>query len=398
MEQADSIGKRIAEYRKLKGWNQRQLAERAGYSLSQIEKIERGVRGVERYSTLHVFARALGVDVAELTGEASRTRKQKEHATVPEIRRVLTAVPYGIEDGPFRTTAELRRDVQAAIARRELGKYTRFGEDFPVLLEELFRASAATPSETAELQGLIAETLHSGSILLRRLGYVDLAWIAVQQARGAAVHSEDPLLPVANDWHLTELYMRNGNAPRALRVGEEAIRQLEAEHLSGEPSPRALSLLGTLHLIRSMTAAQNVDRQEVDEALNSAAQAAERNGRDRDDYQSQFGPANVAIFGVATAVEMGDGNLAVRRAKRVDADAIPSRERQARYLIDVARAYSQIGKDAAALQIIIEAHKRAPEYVGNHVMGREVVAKLLERERRSITPGLRTLAKKMGIA
>jgi transcriptional regulator with XRE-family HTH domain len=398
MDQADSIGKRIAEYRKLRGWSQRQLADRAGYSLSQIEKIERGVRGVERYSTLHTFARVLGVDVAELTGETGRTRRQKEHATVPNIRRVLTAVPYGIEDGPCRQIPQLRRDVEAAIARRELGKYTRFGEDFPILLEELFRAASAAPSETAELQGLIAETLHSGSILLRRLGYVDLSWIAVQQARTAGLQSADPLLPIANDWHLTELYMRNGNTPRALRVAEEAIRQLDAEHLTGEPSSRALSLLGTLHLIRSMTAAQNVERREVEHALAAAGRAAERNGRDRDDYQSQFGPANVAIFGVSTAVEMGDGDLAVRRSKRVDPEAIPSRERQARYLIDVARAYSQTGKDAAALQVVTEAHKRAPEYVGNHVMGREVVAELLERERRSITPGLRTLAKKMGVA
>ncbi len=136
MEAVDSIGKRIAEYRKLKGWNQRQLAQAVGYSLSLVEKIERGVRGVERYSTLHTFARALGVDISELTGEVTRARKQREHATIPEIRRVMTAMPYGIEDGPFRSIAELRREVEAAIARRESGKYTRFGEDLPMLLEE----------------------------------------------------------------------------------------------------------------------------------------------------------------------------------------------------------------------------------------------------------------------
>jgi hypothetical protein len=95
---------------------------------------------------------------------------------------------------------------------------------------------------------------------------------------------------------------------------------------------------------------------------------------------------------------MGDGELAARRAKGFDANIIPSRERQARYLIDVARAYSQTRKDAAALRIVSDAHKRAPEYVANHVMAREVVAELLEREQRSITPGLRTLAKKMGVA
>jgi transcriptional regulator with XRE-family HTH domain len=121
MEAVDSIGKRIAEYRKLKGWNQRQLAQAVGYSLSLVEKIERGVRGVERYSMLHTFARALGVDISELTGDVSRTRKQREHATIPEIRRVMTAMPYVIEDGPHRSVDELRREVEATIARRESG-------------------------------------------------------------------------------------------------------------------------------------------------------------------------------------------------------------------------------------------------------------------------------------
>jgi len=398
VEAVDSIGKRIAEYRKLKGWNQRQLAQAVGYSLSLVEKIERGVRGVERYSTLHAFARALGVDVSELTGEVSRNRKQREHATIPEIRRVMTAIPYVVEDGPYRPVAELRRDVEAAIAKRESGRFTRFGEDLPVLLEELCRAAPSAGDDAAEIKGLLAETLHGGSMLLRRLGYVDLSWVATQQARAAATQSNDPLLLIANDWHIAEFYFRTGNTPGAQRVAEHAIRELEENHLSAESPERAISLVGTFHLLRSMAAAQRVERQEVEDAISAASDAAERNRRDRDDYQSQFGPSNVAVFAVATAVEMGDGELATRRAKRLDTRAIPSRERQARYLIDVARAYAQTRNDATALKIISDAHKCAPEYVVNHVMAREVVAELLERERRSVTPGLRTLAKKMGVA
>ena len=235
-------------------------------------------------------------------------------------------------------------------------------------------------------------------MLLRRLGYVDLSWVATQQARAAATQSNDPLLLIANDWHIAEFYFRTGNTPGAQRVAEHAIRELEENHLSAESPERAISLVGTFHLLRSMAAAQRVERQEVEDAISAASDAAERNRRDRDDYQSQFGPSNVAVFAVATAVEMGDGELATRRAKRLDTRAIPSRERQARYLIDVARAYAQTRNDATALKIISDAHKCAPEYVVNHVMAREVVAELLERERRSVTPGLRTLAKKMGVA
>jgi hypothetical protein len=310
----------------------------------------------------------------------------------------MTAMPHGIEDGPFRSITELRTEVEASIAKRESGRYTRFGEDLPVLLEELCRAAPSAGKDAAEIQGLLAEALHSGSILLRRLGYVDLSWVATQQARVAATQSNDALLLIANDWHIVEFYLRTGNTPAAVKLAEDAIRQLEENYLSGKSSARAVSLLGTFHLNRSMAAAQRVERQGVADAISAASRAADQNRRDRDDYQSQFGPSNVAVFRVATAVEMGDGELAVRRTKAVDTNAIPSRERQARYLIDVARAYSQTRNDAIALRVISDAHKRAPEYVANHVMAREVVAELLERERRSVTPGLRTLAKRMGVA
>lgn len=56
----------------------------------------------------------------------------------------------------------------------------------------------------------------------------------------------------------------------------------------------------------------------------------------------------------------------------------------------------QTANDGAATRVLEDAQKRAPEYVSNHLMAREAVVTLLERERKSLTPGLRTLAKKMG--
>ena len=401
MIETESIGRRIADYRKLRGWSQRELARRVGYSFSAVEKIERGLRGVERYSTINAFARALGVDPSELTGEPRRTRRQQEHATVPLIRRALTSLPFGVDDGPIRPLPDLRREVEAAISAREAGKYARFGEHLPALLEDLQRATlaapASSPSDREQLNALLAEALHSGSSLLRRLGYIDLAWIAVQQARPAAEQSHDALLPIANDWHVIELFFRTGDTARALQLTNQDITFLD-NYLATDESPQALSLIGTMHLLRAMAAAQDVDESDVRDALDEAARTATRVGSDRDDYQSQFGPVNTQIFGVSTAVEMGQGAIALQRTRQVNVDGIPSRERQARYLIDVARAYSQVGKDAAALQVISDAHKRAPEYVINQPMAREVVTALLERERRTVTPGLRTIAKKMGVA
>jgi DNA-binding XRE family transcriptional regulator len=46
VSEPESIGRRIAEQRRLRGWTQRDLARRAGYSFSAVEKIERGLRAV----------------------------------------------------------------------------------------------------------------------------------------------------------------------------------------------------------------------------------------------------------------------------------------------------------------------------------------------------------------
>ena len=104
-----------------------------------------------------------------------------------------------------------------------------------------------------------------------------------------------------------------------------------------------------------------------------------------------------AVFKVATAVELGRGRAALEKVREIDVDSIPARERQARYLIDVARANMQESHDGAALRILQDAYSRAPEYVSHHVMVREAIVTLLGRERKSSTPGLRTLAKKTGV-
>lgn len=71
MEERERIGKRIAELRKAKGLTQAQLAEKTGFSQSNIGRIETG-----RYSVgldvLASIAEALGATV-ELVTEASST-------------------------------------------------------------------------------------------------------------------------------------------------------------------------------------------------------------------------------------------------------------------------------------------------------------------------------------
>ena len=60
-----SLGKRIRELRKERGWRQIDLAEQAGINENYVSDLETGKKEV-CLRTLQVLARALGVKTAEL--------------------------------------------------------------------------------------------------------------------------------------------------------------------------------------------------------------------------------------------------------------------------------------------------------------------------------------------
>jgi len=95
---------------------------------------------------------------------------------------------------------------------------------------------------------------------------------------------------------------------------------------------------------------------------------------------------------------MGETGAALNHASGVRPAEVRTVKRRARYQIDLARAHAQATDVRSAYHAVTQAHRDAPEYVRNHVMAREVVAWLIDRERRASMTGLRTLAKRMGVA
>ncbi|AIQ61823.1 HTH-type transcriptional regulator SinR [compost metagenome] len=64
------LGRRIRAFRKLKGYTQQELADRAGISLAVLGAVERGNRRLED-QILDKIAMVLGVGVDELTDSPS---------------------------------------------------------------------------------------------------------------------------------------------------------------------------------------------------------------------------------------------------------------------------------------------------------------------------------------
>jgi hypothetical protein len=92
-------------------------------------------------------------------------------------------------------------------------------------------------------------------------------------------------------------------------------------------------------------------------------------GEDRNDFGTEFGPANVALHAVAVALELGDAGHALDLGREIDAERL-SAERQAGYSIDLALAHSMCRQVGEALRYLKLAEELTPEQTGTHRVAR----------------------------
>jgi hypothetical protein len=92
--------------------------------------------------------------------------------------------------------------------------------------------------------------------------------------------------------------------------------------------------------------------------------------------------ANVAIWSVGLAVELGDGAAAVRRAAQIRSFAGVTPNRVSHHYIDLARGHLYPGNRNAALDSLMTARKHAPQQTRYHPQVRETVRALTRLERR----------------
>jgi hypothetical protein len=110
-----------------------------------------------------------------------------------------------------------------------------------------------------------------------------------------------------------------------------------------------------------------------------------------------FGPTNVAIHRVATAMELGDVQVAVDLGQRVDATGLPV-ERQVRHALEVARALSGWNRVEQAVATVLAAEQLAPEQVRYHFITRHLVQSWMRSGRGRPSYQLTGLAQRIGVA
>ncbi|HET9442279.1 MAG TPA: helix-turn-helix transcriptional regulator [Acidimicrobiales bacterium] len=401
MDKDAALGEKVAFYRRRRGLSQVEFAALVGRSESWVSQVERGVRTVDRMSVLAQVADVLNVPVADLARERAVPEPSPAGHYVDELRMALSGHPaLGVllagpnADKLVLEVEQLQEKVSAAWPMAHASRYGELGPVLASLIPELEEAARRSPArKTRAVKKLLAEVYQAASAMLAKLDEPEAAWVAADRALLAGEQAGDPLLAAAGQYRMAQAFLSSGRLEQAREVARRGVEALGAPVVSNDP--QRVSLWGAMQLVLATVSAREGDRRAARSHLGEARRAGEALGGDRNDFDTEFGPTNVAVHEVGVAVELGDAGEALDTAATVDASAL-SAERRARFLIDLALAYSQRRRGAEALRALEEAEALTPEQIHDHHVVRQIVTDLLQGEGRRPHPELQAFARRIG--
>ncbi|WP_434741878.1 helix-turn-helix domain-containing protein [Micromonospora sp. SH-82] len=349
---------------------QQMLADRLGKSKSWVDKVERGVHALDRFSVIQDLAGVLRVDPAVLLGREAAPRAPATRVDGVEAVRVALARYDFPSGGPCPGSAfplvELRRRVGHAWLTYQHAQYPQLLRLLPELLDAARRAHRQQSVGGAEP---LVQVYRVTSAVLVKLGAGESAWLAADRA--VAVAAGDPLLTAVAALPL-------GPALRALGRHRSAVTAMVTAARAA-PSG-ALSVQGTLLVQAALAAAGCRDPGGVRVLLDRAGEIARRVGEGRDEEWTNFGPIVVGLARVAAAVDLGDAGEAVTRHEEAVGlgcwRGLPA-ECRAAHLIEAARAYLLVGDVTTAGRALVDADRIAPAEVRSRPFGRTAVGEVV---------------------
>ena len=321
-------------------------------------------------------------------------------AVVDPVRTARhAAASSGLERHPGGRSGllrDLRRESGIATTASLMSDYALLAQVLPGLLghAELTAMEAEDDERRALVEPLLSDLYAVAGWTLIKADCAAIAWIAAERAIHAASAAADCLRSAAATRCMAEVHMRAGDFQGAARIALLATAQLDAVPQADRRA--ALCLRGAAMLSAAAAAARRNDGYEAYTTLKAAAAYASDLGEDLVMFGTMFGPANVLVHNVAVPVELGRPDEAVRNIPSSPI-RMPSQftERNARFLIDIARSHAYTGDDRAAEDALGQAETIAPDEVRHHRLTRQLIGDLLPRSHRSSK--IRALAERCGM-
>ncbi|MGH4009551.1 MAG: helix-turn-helix domain-containing protein [Pseudonocardiaceae bacterium] len=394
VEDVHTIGARLRRIRRARRKSLRVIAELAGMSKSQLDRIERGEVALDRLSDILALAKALEISPSELIRlPVPAPANGHTDSAINAVFLALMAASRNRPGGQVLPVEALEARITAVTDAHFHGRSSEVGASLPGLIQDL-HTSIAVGRDVAALLDL-AVLLHSHVTVgwLRVAGAaIELRELAAELASRVAEHRDTPEARGLAVW---------GGLHVMVTAGAIDLARVELDSVNVPThTTEGMQLGGVLALCRSFLAVAGSRTGDVEAPLEYAAELAGRTGQGNA-YGLGFGPQEVGQWRVLTALEAGDPELAVHLAESLPpGGAHPIRTRQAQNWITYGRALARLrSRREDAVLAFRRAELILPQYLLRDPLSREVLGELLGRVRRDSPAGreLRGMAYRAGL-
>jgi transcriptional regulator with XRE-family HTH domain len=400
-------GERIKILRERKGLSRPTLAGLVGKSAEWLKGIENSRRLPPRLEALVKLTEALGLkDVALLAGTdmdlASATIPLESFARIPlaagpAIRDAVRAPLLTVPDQPV--DVEALRDRTAHAWRIWHGSPTHrtdVGRVLPLLVTEARIAVRVSEGKQRRAANAILADVYA--LVQHELVWAtepDLMWIIADRGITAAQEADSPITLAGAAWTLAIVQRSVGDLVGPIDLVNEAADVLRPWLEDGPPELQAM--YGALQLHAATTSARAGREGDALRYLDEGAATAERLPTGYHHSWTQFGSSNVAVHAVSIAADLLKLSTARVRAQQIDPETIPSLERRARLMVEIARSYHQRRDHSAALDWLERAYAVCNDSVHYAPTARQMVSEVVDQGGPMIDRRARTFAQLIGL-
>ena len=354
------MGRRVAQWRVRRNMTQQQFADRLGKSKSWVDKVERGVRRLERVSNLREVAATLRIDLGALLAE-----RPGRPMPLPPGWRGCVRPWRGTTSRPRPARSTSRSSGAASTTRSRLPARPLPGTARPAARSARRRPRGARHPPRPGGRRAAGDGVRLVALALLKVDQGELAWLAADRGMAVAASTNDPTVLAVATVPLAQALRAGGRRQSALQAAVVAADQITPARPGSVPADPAL--LGTLLVQAALAAAGRGDGR-VQELFDRAARLAEETGE---------GSAAVEAARLVAEAGLGTVTAATVRHERLTAGDgwrwLPP-EHRAAYLVDAARAYARAGDTLRAGRALLDAERIARGEVHDRPAVRDLVA------------------------
>ncbi|WP_228974243.1 helix-turn-helix domain-containing protein [Streptomyces sp. DH12] len=363
----DHTGARIKRLRLQYGLTQKALSDLSGIPYSTLTKTEQGRIATTPY-VIACVARALRVEPATVSGQpyADELRADALDVLILPIREALDVYDLGPDpDITPRPWQLLHADAEELLVHVRAGRLKQAASSVAGLIQEV--TTAAHLTQSTDGWRTLASTYRTAYDVATKLGYGDLAAIALSRMDWAAAHASDAVVGGMYRYMRALTYLRSGQYRTGARLVQTGLQVLE----QADPGRERDAVTGQLHLGAAVLAGRAKHTHAADEHLTEAARFADRTGEAVKVHWLAFGPTNVAVHRVSVLAELDQYDEAAQAGRGLTIPQDWPASRCSHHYAELARAQMWDGDLAGAFASLLKARKTAPQQAKYHPTVRE---------------------------